>query len=869
MENWNDFEELNIIYENEQIDQRYIEYRLYETNFTAAISYILKSVLERKRMKQQNRNGNEGQDEKNNIFAFIGSRGSGKTTAMNEFRRIIKNMNDVEYREWWISHTFESEADRYQLDNESFRFHVLEPIDAGLLEDSEDMLELILSNIYAEYRRELEEGNIFAVNGSDIRETTELFEKMLRMYRSVRGRREMEDYSVSSMVRVMGSSREIAGCIRELVNKLFSLNKNKQYGVNEYFVISIDDLDLNLQHGYEILEQLQKYFAYYKIIVLVTMDYEQMWHVCVEHFHKGMKYSDAEDQRLTREPRSRRLANDYMTKVFPLQQRMFMPDMRKQAKRIQIQRSDKTLVFVKEYVMNKVAEKMRIFYDILGGKKHFCEPNTVRELVTYNSFLNSLIEIDYQDFVGGEKLKKLKGEEKIKAETRNRALLHAYDQNHERFNWDIIQRLAQTELTSDQLTVFHKLLDFDLERRATYFVKSEKRAKDGLIHILDIKIEERNCYCYGELLEKIYKWGRTFYEDKPFISCVIASFTSEMVREYIGYRYRVGEADRERCTNRLYQFLGNSFSNAWVGDIFPAMVNKLPTGKVNETRIGFVKEAATAGTSIYVDLEPLKILKGRMLVGQDESIVLEEWMKSEKIVEILECIDMFCINKEGRQYGGIHYSFGLGNKSESGGVNQQERAPKEKELGLEIKPYGRFSLDVMGFVPKSMDYNAQKQRLQSNIIEGLTESIQRYLRDENESGEIEGLEETIKKIVENNSMFKRWGSYEHVFEVAFPFYDLDLSYNLLKRIRNENIDRLSEKSLLEELLDFYNDIQQSLTKEANLYGGQMNYAEIFANCLYIKAIRKMKDENAEIQKKFEDALRTMAVSMDAPESPID
>lgn len=83
---------LNIIYENEQVDQKQIEYRLYETNFTATLSYIFQDALEREHYKCKYNKMYSSQEEKINIFPFIGKRGSGKTTALKEFCRILENV---------------------------------------------------------------------------------------------------------------------------------------------------------------------------------------------------------------------------------------------------------------------------------------------------------------------------------------------------------------------------------------------------------------------------------------------------------------------------------------------------------------------------------------------------------------------------------------------------------------------------------------------------------------------------------------------------------------------------------------------------------------------------------------------------------
>ena len=61
--------------------------------------------------------------ENNNIFAFIGSRGSGKTTAINEFCRILYQYED-KYRKWEDNFT---ERERINTDR---RFYIMPPVDA-------------------------------------------------------------------------------------------------------------------------------------------------------------------------------------------------------------------------------------------------------------------------------------------------------------------------------------------------------------------------------------------------------------------------------------------------------------------------------------------------------------------------------------------------------------------------------------------------------------------------------------------------------------------------------------------------------------------------------------------------------------------
>lgn len=830
MEFWKKKEKLNIIYENEQLDQKRILYRLYEKNFTATLNYIFQDVLKRKRYRCGGQRLEDSPEEMINVFPFIGSRGSGKTTALKEFCRILDSLSDNETKNWWLSRfpeSFEEMGSVEQVRNESFRFHVLPLMDASLLGDGEELLELILTELYKRFKHSLEPENYYRAGADGIREITGTFEELLQMYRSLSANKEWENYTVSSMVQLKGSSGDVATRIKELLNQLIDLREGK--ADHEYFVIPIDDLDLNLSHGYEMLEQLQKYFSYYKVIILVTVDYDQMWRVCVEHFHKGMKSTDEEDLRIGEELHSRKLANDYMTKVFPLQQRMYIPDMRKNANRIRIAVKDMEPVTIKKYVMCKVASYMKIFYDAEGGKRHFCEPDTVRELVEYNSFLDSLNPIEFDKLTDIETLPE---GERERAVRENRLLLHSYDQNHERFNWDITKRLAQTTLSSSQHRAFQKLLDFDLERRAMYFVKA-KRDEKGVIRINDVRIEARKEYCYGDLLEQIYTWGRNFYEDKPFISSILASFTSQMVREYMMLRYNGERKDTEKYRKRLVQFLGNSFSNEWSGRIFPAVSAIDAEKSWKSVRCGFIRKAPVEMVFLHYDISAWhQISERETITGDMLEGMLEWWLGTQKLMETLECLDMFFVSKSSeRSYGGVSYKFKVLRRGEQGSDQKEV-----KNDTLEVTVQGSSSMDVMGFVLKSLDYEAHRKRILDNVYEQLCSSLEQYYASEkcSMSWETTGV---VERLLRKCSIFEKKDA--ECREIAFPYYDLDLAYNVIKRILINAEERIKEQDVFAALLHLYDRIEESLASEAQHYDGQMKYDGVFRTCPYIVAMREL------------------------------
>ena len=53
-----------------------------------------------------------------------------------------------------------------------------------------------------------------------------------------------------------------------------------------FLVVAIDDLDMNVEYGFEILEKIQRYLKVDRLLVLLAVNYEQMKMCCQKHFVK-------------------------------------------------------------------------------------------------------------------------------------------------------------------------------------------------------------------------------------------------------------------------------------------------------------------------------------------------------------------------------------------------------------------------------------------------------------------------------------------------------------------------------------------------------------------------------------------------------
>ncbi len=836
---------------------REIEYPFYENNYLSGLRELFDAALEEEALLKENEKRFIPR-EKRNILAFIGRRGAGKTTAMEEFCRILSSLCLDAEKQRWLALTLEA-GKRETLAGKRFYFHILDPIDASLLGEKEDLFELILVNIYRAFAGERNESG-FAADMQKV-ELAERLRLIFERYFSVTlNDEEKRNWSVAGMMKHLASGYDVRKNIGEFIDDLLHLQKSR--ADYEYIVISIDDFDLNLRHGYEMLEQLQKYFSHHRLIILLTMDYNQMRMVCEEHFLREMAYlANVPESGLYQHCKA--LANDYMTKLFHFSQRMYMPDIKKLGSQVEIviRKKDKDKnkneiridMPVKTFLMCKVAELMHIYYDGCGLKRHFCETETVRDLVAYNEFLESLVAVDYAGLTNRGNAE----ENEV-----NREILRAYDQNHQRFNEDISIRLAQNSLLRDRRDAFEKLADRDLERRAMYFVNMS-RSQDNIV-FGDI---DGKPYAYGDLLEKIYRWGRENLDDKPFISCVLASFTSEMVREYLHLRYNPDEERRKKYRKRLAGFLGGSFSNEWCGQALPEIniiINNVPC----PTRLGYSREVSLEKLETVFELDGLEDLRKKNLTRrtgdkQKWKVELGKWMNKEHVLEVLQCLDMLFVHREGDYYQGINYQFAYApviqqyekkTEAEADDKNAQKSADVQERYVIKVSGTGEAQLDVMGFVTKSLNYQREQERLESNIASGLADIIAEHLSMKAAQKDI--LKDILSEILREESEFGKCKGASLEPEVAFPFYDLDLAYNVWKRTRRSaSKKKYREEELLVCLQDLYTVVESQLKAEDDFYTVKdlddeekhaPGYAKHFDNCPYIKMIRAIKDDEVRV-----------------------
>ncbi len=769
-----------------------VEFLLYAQCYEETLSAILSNIDHNKSKQKKDdeyssvyvgmKNEYVSPLDSSNIIAFMGNRGSGKTTAINEFSKILCN--------YYKNHDIWNRRLIYKPIESEYRFHILSPVDASVLEKKEDLMEVILANMYQAFQKRV---NRITDRAELIREIVKEFNAVYQNYSSVgktNDKRHSYEETVLARLEDISSTLKTKNSIRKLTESFLKLLSEKGEIENNYLVVVIDDLDMSPENGFAMLEQLHKYLSDQRIIILIAIKYEQMKMMCNQHFADCLtpQYGGIHREVFNKfYERAKELSSDYLLKVLPFSNRIYMPESMLNKNGI-IEGEEQRKFTVKDYVLMRIASKMNIYYDAVGLKRHFCLPDTVRELVVYDNFLDSLHSM--------EEIAQWDGQQKER-----RMIL--YDQNHERFNGDIEYRMAMRVLDDEQLEVYRLIQKRSLERRAKYAVNflhawTEER-KNKKNRSMKDKVDGQ-AYSYTDLLETIYHLGRDNYKDKTLVHCILASFTSEMVREYYSYMNNVSEERKAQAAERLKCLLGNTFGGKWFSDVIPEIKNLQDFG--TENHVVYLKDNHMA--SLIFDTKKIIISPGE---NRDEVIVR---VLSDIVPHMERLMLLF-----------FHYRDTNGKAVEPVWDFDLKIGDSEEGYAIALGVNSKIAMadyDIWGFIGREIEAKEDEHKGRTN---NLTEALASCLREKlPEIGYVESeislIEKELRKRISKKSI---WNQYKRNRNIAFPYYNLDLSYNIMKRVRSN----LSENVLLKNLSVYgylctvYSHVAEELYKEEMAY----------------------------------------------------
>lgn len=280
----------------------------------------------------------------NNIIAFCGERGEGKSSAMLTF------INSL-YEDYWEDEEEAEDNKKGNTDREAKRCnlfknyrnldkkHFAEPIivDPSQFDEVHNILDIILAKLYRNFLKKYDENNRCA-DEYIINELQDQFQKVYREVSMINNQAKMLDDEFDyegniGKLSKLGESTGLKEDFQKLIKQyLIFIRKSGSEGrEKQNLIIAVDDLDLCNSNAYKMAEQIRKYLIIPQIVIVMAVRIEQL-EMCVEENtiagFKGIvgvskQYDQGEQRRISTEIQS--MSERYVAKLIPKARRIYLP----------------------------------------------------------------------------------------------------------------------------------------------------------------------------------------------------------------------------------------------------------------------------------------------------------------------------------------------------------------------------------------------------------------------------------------------------------------------------------------------------------------------------------------------------------------
>lgn len=551
-----------------------------------------------------------------NIIAFTGRRGTGKTSAMYSLRKFLCD-NEISF----------INADKI---SKTFKFVTLYDMKSSDLKD--DIFEHIIEAVRYELDSFINNNNCMRF-GLDFDKAKILREKaclMEKEYCSFKNNSYISDFSYNSIMRTpnkLDMKQRFKNLIKEY-SDLLSEDKNV------FFIICIDDLDMASDNSKKLVQDIYKYLMIPNLIIFVTTDFEllnseiqkgfyenlcpledksHIENLSIKQTHALLKKIIPSDNRITMPSWKKKDyiemfpvkicfnkdKEDYFTKFFP---RLKDCEFENFIQKCKFQNNDYCIT-PKDFILMLIANRTKIYLDAKGYKYHFMEPDSLRNLydmfyLLYN--MNNLIP-EYDDYSALKKKYNIAKEDYNKKtdipkpeimnifESKRAEYYYHRSENRKRL-LDYIHFTMKEDMrfSSEESDFIDMLLAQPVERRGKmiwerYFsILRTKNVSDKIKGTYGEKFYEKELaqseienYSFGELFRIIYTSTRLGIFDKKFVKFIIAifsfslpAFVERVKKEEMDYEEKGNYDEKHIPYRRLEDNFGYSFLGTWWNDLF-------------------------------------------------------------------------------------------------------------------------------------------------------------------------------------------------------------------------------------------------------------------------------------------------------------
>ncbi len=252
----------------------------------------------------------------NNIVAFVGERGTGKTSAMITMAQALVKFKK---KDWFDNGSAEK--------IEGIEYHSLRAIDPTRFEENQNIIEVIIAELFNRFVKHAENSG-FNEDQEDKRKVLDAFQKVYKNLKTISDGDVKNKYDGEPLEALSNLSEgtNLQENLSELIQSYLDFvhpNKAKNKSV---LIIPVDDFDQNVKNACEMAEQIRKYLMIPQVLILMAIKIDQFVDVktqdVIKNFQTFLQKQPIEH--LCENPKE--IATKYTLKLIPMKRRLFLPN---------------------------------------------------------------------------------------------------------------------------------------------------------------------------------------------------------------------------------------------------------------------------------------------------------------------------------------------------------------------------------------------------------------------------------------------------------------------------------------------------------------------------------------------------------------
>jgi transcription initiation factor TFIIIB Brf1 subunit/transcription initiation factor TFIIB len=259
-------------------------------------------------------------DSYNNIIAFTGERGTGKSSSMISFAEALIDKKDDSHKTFFTKGKKKNKA--YKNINET-EIDSLDVIDPSLFKGDDKLFEIIISKMFSKFQKEITEG-VLNISQDDKRKLIKHFQKVFNNLKVVhKGKSDVYDKEAIEALSDLAYGTNLKDNFGKLVDVfLKTIGKG-----SDFILIVIDDFDLNISGAHEMLEDIRQFLIQKNIILFIACKIEQLQdsvnQEIVQNFKTIINNDTIQNVYLSEEVNDK--SERYLDKLLPIEKRISTP----------------------------------------------------------------------------------------------------------------------------------------------------------------------------------------------------------------------------------------------------------------------------------------------------------------------------------------------------------------------------------------------------------------------------------------------------------------------------------------------------------------------------------------------------------------